>query len=745
MSFKKWAYPAGTNKLYFRILSYFLFLLVPTVVIGSAIYAANIAVFKRQTIDRIDANLISSSKAIDNMLRTTEQTGMNVLMNDTVQRYLVPYDRQSVNEKEKIPSIVKWLAVSRNIVSPYLDDMFVYTDREWVYKSDGVESFSSFFNQFSRFEGYGEAYWADLLASDFSFRVLEPTNVRKSFKDGSEPVVPFVLSQYIAGNRVVLVATISASKLNQFLIQNRAVDSSEFLVTDQQHRVVTGSPSNLQPGVLRQLTEGLRDRDSGYAELKLNNRRSVVTVNRSEYGWHYYSITPTSEYTKLAGGILSLIVWMSVILTVLGVLFSFVFSRKLYNPIRNLLDAQHRREKFSGEFLENAFTYVLNGSPLSKHEALMHEIGFESGRYVCACIKFHFKDKFYEDIQDTDRLLILENMKKIIQGILQRHISAYVIDVQKNLYAAMINLKREEDRSALDRALASLLETFDYDTKYCRLVVGVGNAYEQIGDLAKSYGDSRMALAKADETADCQIIDASRFPLGQYYQFGFAEERKVINGLRGGDMAVLEAEIRAIVDLNVEKGTSNWYMNLLLVELYHIGVKFLLEKGIGPQRMLTERDHLILVGKASQLLDLQEHLALLLRFFREIVETATTQEDNKAAKIVAKMVAYIDANYRSDLYLESIASEMNLSAKYVSKLFKESTGTNMTEYIHMKRIAEAKRLLGSTTMKNEEIAESVGIVSRSTFFRLFKKYEGVTPQDYRKMLQDGAVTGDEPI
>lgn len=205
-------------------------------------------------------------------------------------------------------------------------------------------------------------------------------------------------------------------------------------------------------------------------------------------------------------------------------------------------------------------------------------------------------------------------------------------------------------------------------------------------------------------------------------------------------MPVLEEEIRAIVDLNLEKGTSNWYMNLLLVELYNIGVKFLMEKGIPPQRLLTENDHLILVGRASQLLDLQEHLSLLLSFCRGIVDTATSQEENKAAKIVMKMIQYIDDHYRNDLYLEQVAGEMNLSAKYISKLFKESTGTNLTEYIQIKRIAEAKKLLATTALKNDEIAEQVGIVSRSTFFRLFKKYEGITPQDYRKMLQEGELS-----
>jgi two-component system response regulator YesN len=86
-------------------------------------------------IDKIASNLLSSSKVIDIYLRTTEQTGMNFLTNNTVQQYLMPFDLQTNEEREKAASIIKVLASSRSIVSPYIDDMFVYADNQWVYKS----------------------------------------------------------------------------------------------------------------------------------------------------------------------------------------------------------------------------------------------------------------------------------------------------------------------------------------------------------------------------------------------------------------------------------------------------------------------------------------------------------------------------------------------------------------------------------------------------------------------------------
>jgi two-component system response regulator YesN len=329
----------------------------------------------------------------------------------------------------------------------------------------------------------------------------------------------------------------------------------------------------------------------------------------------------------------------------------------------------------------------------------------------------------------------LEKLKKIIVGVFHNHVSAYVIEIQNQLFVAMVNLRREEDREKLEGCLKTLLQTFEYDTKYCRLTIGVGRTYSEAGDLTKSFGDARIALAKANPKQDFQIVNSSDFPLDAGFHFSFGDENKIINGLRVGDAALLEAVIQSVIQTNLEKDTSNTYMNLLLIELYNIGIKYATEKGIAPTRLLQEEEHLILSGKRNDRMDLNEQITLLLRFYNEIMERVTSPEDNKSGQLVSKMLVYIDANYMQDLYLERIATEMNLSSKYISKVFKDITGTNVTDYISMKRIEEAKKLLATTQMKNDEVAERVGIVSRATFFRLFKKYEGVTPQEYRTLLQ----------
>lgn len=732
----QWKLLLQTNRFYFKILTYFLFLLIPTFIVGFSVYFANIHLFKQQTAGKLAASLQASSKVIDVYLRTTEQTAMNFLTNETVQQHLIPSALFTDENREKIPAIVKVLSSSRSIISPYIDDLFVYADDQWVFKSDGLESFHSFFTDFSPFVGYDEAYWSRLLQTDFSFRVLKPTTVQKSYSRKIETVIPLVVSHYIRGNRVVVAATISASRLADMLARGSAVDQTAFLVTDPEGAVLVADPLLNDADISRRLAETFQNGASSYAELTLGEGQYMATLTRSEYGWSYYSVTPAAEYRKQAGGILLATTWLAFLLLVIGVIFSFIFSTKLYNPIRNLLALQHKHEQFSNEFLETAFANMLNGSSSELHESFLQEIGFGPGDYLCCCVKFEFKEAFTEEIQDTDRIVVLDKLKKVVYGILQQHVASYVVDFHNNIYACVVNLKRPEERASFDQALDEMIRIFDYDIKYCRLTIGVGRAYPEIAELVKSFGEAKIALARSESKHDVQRIDAADFPVEDRYHFSFMDEQKIVNSLRAGDYASLEKEIRALIAVNLDKGTSHPYMSLLLIELYSIAVKYATEKGVSPSGLLRESDQLALIGRSPQLLELRGHLALLLRFCKAVLEALAAPEDNRTGQLVARMIAYIDAHYSQDLYLERIAEEMSLSPKYISRLFKETTGTNLTDYISVRRIAEAKRLLAETDLKNDDIASRVGILSRATFFRLFKKYEGVTPQDYRRLLHE---------
>ncbi|MNR04934.1 HTH-type transcriptional regulator YesS [compost metagenome] len=121
----------------------------------------------------------------------------------------------------------------------------------------------------------------------------------------------------------------------------------------------------------------------------------------------------------------------------------------------------------------------------------------------------------------------------------------------------------------------------------------------------------------------------------------------------------------------------------------------------------------------------------IIEFYEKIIAKTFSKPESKSGTLVSFITDYIEKHYEQDLYLEVIAGEIGLSAKYVSRMFKESTGTNISDYISLVRIAKARELLVNTDMKISDIADKIGIFSRTTFLRLFKKYEGISPNEYR--------------
>ena len=95
------------------------------------------------------------------------------------------------------------------------------------------------------------------------------------------------------------------------------------------------------------------------------------------------------------------------------------------------------------------------------------------------------------------------------------------------------------------------------------------------------------------------------------------------------------------------------------------------------------------------------------------------------------ITAYIDANYASDLSLQSISQALNYSEAYFCKLFKQCFGVNFSAYLNDYRIAKAKELLTATDIGVKDISEACGYADSSYFARVFKRQTGQTPSDYR--------------
>lgn len=96
---------------------------------------------------------------------------------------------------------------------------------------------------------------------------------------------------------------------------------------------------------------------------------------------------------------------------------------------------------------------------------------------------------------------------------------------------------------------------------------------------------------------------------------------------------------------------------------------------------------------------------------------------------------FIKENIETELELEKVASNFGLSVYYFSRTFKEATGINYSEYINKCRIDIAKELLSNGEMNVKEVCYKVGYNDPNYFSKVFKKYEGVSPVNFKTVSE----------
>lgn len=113
------------------------------------------------------------------------------------------------------------------------------------------------------------------------------------------------------------------------------------------------------------------------------------------------------------------------------------------------------------------------------------------------------------------------------------------------------------------------------------------------------------------------------------------------------------------------------------------------------------------------------------------------------SKPVTICIDYIYAHIKERIMIEDLAKYTQLSASYLSRLFKKETGVSVSDYVREKKIEKAQHLLKFCDYSLIEIATYLSFSSQSHFIQLFKDFTGITPKKYRDLYSSSNwnVTG----
>jgi len=116
-----------------------------------------------------------------------------------------------------------------------------------------------------------------------------------------------------------------------------------------------------------------------------------------------------------------------------------------------------------------------------------------------------------------------------------------------------------------------------------------------------------------------------------------------------------------------------------------------------------------------------------------IFENRVVAQKITMESVIGQVNSHISANLSGDLSLLKLSDLVNLNPTYLCRLYKQTTGKNLSEYINDTKMRKAKDLLKNSDMKINQIAAATGYYTTSNFNRFFKKNTNMTPQEYRML------------
>lgn len=122
----------------------------------------------------------------------------------------------------------------------------------------------------------------------------------------------------------------------------------------------------------------------------------------------------------------------------------------------------------------------------------------------------------------------------------------------------------------------------------------------------------------------------------------------------------------------------------------------------------------------------------------EMLDFALQSEAVYHCNTLQKVFDSVEHFIYESVKLEQICKECNISEGYLNKKMREFMGVSTMDYVQRRKLLEAKKLLSFRTSMLGDIAYELGYNESSYFSKVFKKYEGIAPVHFRKIVKDRA-------
>lgn len=366
----------------------------------------------------------------------------------------------------------------------------------------------------------------------------------------------------------------------------------------------------------------------------------------------------------------------------------------------------------------------------------------ENADYCVLIVNVDDSAAVLEGLSERDRQLTSFAVLNICGELINNTFSGYTFENRLDEFVVLLNLNRDKGNNAEvcereDRLYALISEIQEKLLECLKLsvTIGVGPMVTGVTNVVNSYRKAYENVCKRLFLGKNRIItiDSLDSEEESVSRISFDITEKILNLLKASDEERLQETINQFfVELAKYKYANVKYCRNICFQLLLSADRQLMELEIEPHCRFAEDNKV--ADSLFRLETLDEMKKLISDRLKAYSMLITEKRDRKANNIIEKIKDVIKKHYSDNLSIRDIAKEVFLSTTYLCMIFKQETGETVNDYLTRVRIERAKDLLKDRNIRLCDICHDIGYTEPGYFSKIFRKYTGLTPSEYRQNM-----------
>ncbi|QJD86595.1 helix-turn-helix domain-containing protein [Cohnella herbarum] len=755
------------------LISYIVILMIPSIA-GYMSYRTSISVTQSVSIENSVTQLQKSKEILERRMAEVEGFTRQLAINQDLS---ILMNEKGSNEQSNVYGIWKMMrdVLTFGQTNDFLQHFFVYLNNYNVVLTPG----SAYFRP--------EHYYENFHYADISFSEWRRTILGKTHRSEILPLSPFLNK----GTETSVVTYMQSLPLDSFngsspaivvvIIDRKTISNLLSGITDRYGgwahiSDAQGQTIGLQ-GIEEQDVEKL-SADKRFDKEKVSQFYDddlVITIRSSTNDWVYRAGIPRQVLLENANKT-KYITWsVTGIALLIGLLVGLLLSYRNSVPINRLLGVMKDQFGQDGHADRNEYDF-LHGN-ISEMITNNKRLESELHRQLPLVRDAFLKRLIAGEFQSREEIIAAAvqanaglNGNAGYVGILQ--VNGYsgmdTVEILNELNAARLILKQalsdsgssvrmtdvgsdkivflfayEDKPTAIQFGKEEISKTLNrvsqlvFDEYRISVTAALGDLFGSVTEVSHSFEQAKQALEYAVHANKKGTFwfEETRSESATYY-YPLDVELRLIGTIRAGEIEESKRIVQSIITLNTEQRELSFEMRHQLVgEMKGTFLKLLDQKTFMESELFESVKNRIIEIQATESFEfIREEIHGIMEALCGLI---MSKKNDSHTRTVDQIKEYIKASYADpDLTLYRVAEQVERPEKYISQLFKEVTGMNLSDHLEKIRMDHAATLLKSNEYTVDEIASRVGYNSSHSFRRAFKRVTGISPSAFRQSVED---------